>query len=169
MELPVVVNTTVLSWALAAFIVSLVLCVLNVRLFHWLVSQTKKLKTQAGVTKKQIELGYNKIASMSVQELDEYLTRIMSMIIQITVVTDIAENDPDAAGILYGNLAVKMENYLGPETVEALDYFYGKNYLTRWVEMSYGFLDSGGGLNDIVRKAKANAMAKSDETEETPG
>jgi len=158
----------VLIWMIPVLALMIVLARLEFQLVRWQINQAKKLKNQAAVTKKKIEMEYNKIATMSPKDLDEYLTRIMSMIIQITITTDIAENDPDAAAILYGNLAIGIEKHLGPETVEAIEYFYGKDYITRWCELTYNFLDSGGELATMVRRAK-NAVMQSNETEESPG
>lgn len=158
---------TLTLWLLAILVLMILLTTLEFRLVRWQLRQAKKLKKQASITKKEIERDYNKIATMSPEDLDNYLTRIMSMIIQITITTDIADNDPDAAAILYGHLALNIENYLGPETVEAIEYFYGKDYITRWCELTYNYLDSKGDLASIVKKAQS-AMLQA-ETKDTPG
>jgi hypothetical protein len=115
-----------------------------------LVQRNKLMKKQIQLTKKNVERKYNKIATMDVNELDTYLTGILSICIQIAYDADISEKDPDAEEKLYFSVLQRLQIYLGNDTVQAIEYFYGPQYLSRWVQLRYTYLSKTGALAKLI-------------------
>lgn len=94
----------------------------------------------------------NKIANMSPDELDKYLSMMFGNCLEIVSTAKISERDPDGDVKLYAGTLEQLTNYLGEDTVRALDFYYGEGYLERWCQMRYNLLNIRGQLYPIINK-----------------
>lgn len=154
---------TVLFWGLIVLVLAVGILVANVKLFWYLIERNKLAKAHVMMVKQKTELKYNKIATMDPSELDDYLIKLFSMQIQITTDADISENDPNAEGKLYFKTAERIIRYLGPETVEAIEFYYGANYIVRWCEMHYMYLNKNNRLLDLIKTKNSSADTIADD------
>lgn len=112
----------------------------------------KKTMLQMKKLDKDVQNKYNRIALLSIGEFDNYMTKVFSMCMELASAESISDKDPDAAVKLYARTLERVITYLGPETIRALDYFYGKDYLVRWCELRYNMLNSRRYLPKIISK-----------------
>lgn len=109
---------------------------------------------------KQVKRNYNKIAALSVFELDNYLGQIYSICLDLAAAEAVSNKDPNAAVILYAKSLEKIQLYLGEDTITALDYFYGKDYLIHWCETRYSLLNTKKVLNGIIERTQSTVTIK---------
>lgn len=113
-------------------------------------NNNKVVNEQAEQIKKYTSMEQNKYASMTLSELEPVLQSLYSQQLSIISAQLISENDPNARDILYAKSLEAMITYLGPETIEALDYYYGKNFITRWCETKYFLLENAAVISEII-------------------
>lgn len=106
----------------------------------------KKIKTQT-------DMQYNKYAGLSFSELEAVLQSIYSEQLSIVSAQLVSTNDPNARDVLYAKSLEAMLAYLGPETLDALDYYYGKNFITRWCETKYFLLENDAVISSVIDKS----------------
>lgn len=113
----------------------------------------KKTLASLKLLDKKTKMGYNKIATLSVFELDNYLGQIYSICLDLAAAESASEKDPNVAVILYAKSLEKIQLYLGDETIKAIDYFYGDGYLVKWCELRFNMLNTKKVLNNIIDKS----------------
>lgn len=96
---------------------------------------------------------YNRVALLNISEFDQYMTKVFSMCMELATKESVSEKDPDAAVKLFAKTLERVEVYLGTETITAIDYFYGKDFLIRWCEMRFNLLNSRMYLPKIIDKS----------------
>ena len=144
-------------WLLIGIIAVIVVGMLNVKLFWHLIAMTLAARARVKDIEKRTAEKYNKFVAMSQPELEEYLVKTYSVLLELTCMTMVSDKDPDVVGKLYGNSLIQMLDYLGNSTVKALDYYYGEGYIERWCEVRYKFLENTGVIHSILdRTATAN-------------
>lgn len=129
----------------AAIVVSVRLVIVAMRMVRNAKLQVKKIDT---ATKNK----FNKIATLTVSELDDYLTRVYVGQLEIAVMKDVSPRDPNNAVVLFAKSLEYMHVYIGEETIAALDYYYGVGYMDRWCKFRYQLLESSGQLSELVNK-----------------
>lgn len=122
------------------------------KLFKLALDKVKAAKEEAEAIRIRTEEKYNKYASMPIEELDGVLMTLFACHLETASLTDVSENDPGAALSLYSVASENLLEYLGQETVDAIDYYYGKNYIVRWCELRYQLLENHGIVSRAVRK-----------------
>lgn len=122
----------------------------------------KKAIKMAKLVDKHTQNKVNRVISLPVNEFENYLFRVYSSMLEITSAKDVSDKDPNAITILYAKSLEAMIAYLGNETTEAIDYYYGKDYLYRWCELRFKLLENRGALPNIISK---RVYADSIETE----
>lgn len=152
------------AWLSYAIIWSMIiLCLLigliywNIKLFRLLIARNKLAQEHIKMVKKNTEMQYNKIAALSPSDLDAYLIKMFSMCIMISSDTDVSERDPEARDKLYAYTATRMLKYLGNDTVDAIEYYYGEGFIIRWCEMRYNYLHRNNKLGAIISSQNNNA------------
>ena len=159
-----------LIWALLILILSLGFLVANIKLFWYLIQRNKLAKDHIKMVKRSTEVKYNKFAMMAPSELDQYLLKLFSMYIQISADNDVSDRDHNATEKLYFNVATRIITYLGPDTVSAIEYFYGDNYIMRWCELQFIYLNRNNKLITMIEQDRPTTSTDILETKEnTPG
>lgn len=151
---------TVCIWGLFLSIVLGILIYLNIQLLYYLIKRNKLAKDHIRMVKLETERKFNKIATMSPDELDAYLSKIFAMTVARAFDTDVSDKDPDVASKLYFKTSERLVNYLGPETIDAIEYYYGKEYIIRWCEMHYMYLTRNGTIAKIIKTGTSALKAE---------
>lgn len=94
----------------------------------------------------------NKIGTLPIQELSQYLTQVFSLSIEIALAKDISDKDPNNAVVLYSKALERMLIYLGSDTIRAIEFYYGKGFVIRWCEANYMHLENTGHLATLMAK-----------------
>lgn len=158
-------------WLVGLMVLAGSVLMICIKLAYLLIQRNKQAKLQSAQTKKRIEEKYNKIASLSPSEFDSYMTGLLSMMIQIVNDADISDRDPDAENKLYFHVLERLMVYLGTDTIQAIEYFYGKNYLTRWIQLRYTYLYKTTALQKLIaqRPSATDTLVNQLEYEQQPG
>lgn len=147
-------------WLLIGIVAFIVIDIMDVKLCKHLIRMNRNAKKKIELIEKRTAEKYNKLAAMSQPELDSYLTKTYSVVLEITCATLISGNDPDAMDKLYGNSLIRMLEYIGQESIDALDYYYGKGYVDKWCELRYAFLENSGVIHTLIdRVATSTTVA----------
>lgn len=123
----------------------------------------QKAINMAKLVDKRTQNKVNRVISLSANEFENYLFRVYSSMLEVVSAKDVSDKDPNAITILYAKSLEAMITYLGSETVEAIDYYYGKDYLFRWCELRFKLLENRGTLPNIIAK-RASADSIENET-----
>lgn len=122
------------------------------KLFKYAITKVEDAKKEADSIKKRTEEKYNKYAAMSVEELDNVLMLLFASHLETASLTDVAENDPNAAIKLYEKAVEQLTIYLSEDTISAIDYYYGKNYISKWCKLHFQLLENHGVISRIISK-----------------
>lgn len=118
--------------------------------------QTKKMKADAikalQRNEKKLQDKYNQIASLPPVELDRYLSNMFAKCLELNSAAYVSDNDHEAREKLYARATADMLAYLGTETIDAINYRYGTDYIYRWCEINYKLLENRGTLVSIINK-----------------
>lgn len=118
--------------------------------------QTKRMKADAikalQRNEKKLQDKYNQIASLSPTELEKYLANIFAKFLELNSAAYVSDNDHEAREKLYARSTADVLAYLGTETVDAINYRYGNDYIYRWCEATYKLLENRGMLMSIINK-----------------
>ena len=148
-------------WICILLISLIMLIGANIKLLYNLIDLNKKSKKFAKMVVERTKNKVSKIGSLSPTELDEYLSKLYSGFLITSTDISISEKDPYADGKLYAISVQAMLDFLGPETLNAIDYYYGKGYVIRWCEFRYKWLDNQGLLTQIINKtAKVESVER---------
>ena len=156
-------SITLLIWAGIFFIMSIVTFVFGC-LF---VASARRYNAEAEKMVKAAELRiqrqYNRIATMPYGEFNDYIIASFAKSLEIVSYQDISKLDPDGAVTLYALAVEQMLKYIGDETIEAIEYYYGKEYITRWTLLAYQLLEKRGIITAVIsqKQMKAESIIKS--------
>lgn len=150
---------TFLVWAGIFFGMSIVAFVFACRFLmaarrHRLESE-KMVKTLEIRSRKE----YNKIATMSVQELHNFLNVIYARSLALAVYHQISKNDPDSVVSLYAKATENVMDYLGETNIKAIEYYYGDGYVSRWSLQTYELLEKRGIITSIIDRDDIQASS----------
>ena len=148
-------------WLVTLCVILAFLCGQVVRLIYHLIKLNQQAKQHMLDVKNRTEEKYNKYISLTPQELDDRLINIFALQLELSAVSDISEKDPDAPGLLYGHALEGMMRFIGNHSIDAIDYYYGEDYISKWCEMHYRILENRGVLSKIItRQVYADAIAR---------
>lgn len=136
----------ILIFALCCLIVTAIRYVIRAREYH---NEAKELVKKV---EKRTQMNYNKIVSLTPAELHTYLSNIFLQTLELASDGAVVENDPEAVERIYTIASANLIKYIGPETYDAIDYYYGKHYLIRWARQVFDILESRGVIEKIIRK-----------------
>ena len=140
------------AWGIGLLAFSVVMCIIGCK---FILRARKYKKMQEDIVKKvevRTRKEYNKIATMSPKDLGEYLSTVFARVLELEAATHVSEKDHDAAERLYGYSVASLCTYLGPETIAAIDYYYGANYVQRWSYHTFRLLSNRGIITAIINK-----------------
>lgn len=112
-------------------------------------------KLQEMLTKrleKRLQNKYNRIATLEPKDLGAFLTKAYAQSLELAAIANTSENDPDAQEVLSVAALATLRKYLGEDTVEAIDYYYGSDYLGRWTMQVFRLLENRGVLPTIIKQ-----------------
>ena len=132
-------------------------------------NKLKEIDVYQNEMKKRTDMQYKKLISLTPSQLDEYLGMIFGYFLELESVTKISEQDPDGATKLYAGVLKRMFDYIGTDTVEALDYYYGTGFLERWCEVRYSLLENRRILSPILKQTYAFENRVTQETKNKAG
>lgn len=139
-------------WLLFGIFIVLWLIRASCKLFWYAYKTKTKAEDYAKKIKTRTDNKYNKYISLTPSELDARLSVIFSQQLELISLTKISEKDPDAAPLLYALAVERVIVYLGPETIEAINYYYGEGYVIRYCETMYKLLENRGIITNIIEK-----------------
>ena len=114
--------------------------------------KTKEANAYAAKIKQQTDMQYKKVIQFTPKELDEYLGLLFGYFLELNSEARVSEKDPDANMKLYANTLSSMLDYLGDESIEALDYYYGTSYIEKWCQLRYMLLENRRIVSKVINK-----------------
>ena len=114
--------------------------------------KTKEANSYVAKIKQQTDMQYKKVIQFTPKELDEYLGLIFGYFLELNSEARVSEKDPDANVKLYAHTLSSMLEYLGDESVQALDYYYGSSYVEKWCQLRFMLLENRRIASKIINK-----------------
>jgi len=148
MNIPVLITLYVLAALLLAFAGTVT--VYAIKFLRAARENKKKTELVVKLTEERVRKEYNRIALLDYDKLNRVLSVMFSRYLILSSDANVSEKDPNAYQQLYASALAKMIEYLGPETMKALDYHYGDNYVIRWAESAFRSLEFDGVVSNIV-------------------
>lgn len=139
-------------WVVCALFITLALVIGSFVLFVHAKRTVDKAAKKAELIEKKTKAEFNKVACLSVRELDSYLGGVFTNMLLISSMKDYTPTDPNGAVILYAKSLEAMLVYLGEDTIAAIESYYGKGFVERWCEVRYKILNQNGSLANIARQ-----------------
>lgn len=139
-------------WICALLLILILLSWGAVKIFLSMIDMKKKLKKYVQLIKERTNMQYNKYIALSPQDLNSLLCTIFAAQLELSSTTQISELDPDRAAKLYLHATEGMIAYIGKESIDAINYYYGKDYIFRWCEMKYRLLENHGVIKRVIAK-----------------
>lgn len=139
-------------WAVGMLLIGLASAVIGVL---FLIKARKYAIMQEKVTKlveKRTREKYNAIATLPPKEFGEFLTTMFAKMLEIKSASQVSDADPKADERLYIEATGALIEFLGPETIDAIDYYYGADFIYRWTRNSYALLSKRGITTKIILK-----------------
>lgn len=149
---------TLFLWSVFAFIISIVLLVFMIRFMRSARKYNAEAEEMVKVVEVRLKRQHNRIATMAPRDLEDYLIGIFAQSLELASYQTVSKVDPDGEITLYATAMPIMIKKLGSETIEALDYYYGANYISRWSLMAYEMLEKRGVINTVIH-AKSEKTA----------
>lgn len=128
-------------------------------------NKIKEAETYAANIKNQTDMKYKKLIQLTPKELDEYFGLIFGYFLELNSEARVSEKDPDATTKLYANTLSSMLEYIGEETISALDYYYGTGYVEKWCQLRYMLLENRRIMSKIINKTYDYAAVQNNITE----
>ena len=114
-------------------------------------AQEDLLKATEIKTKKE----YNKIATLPFKEFTDFMIVTFARMLILASDANVSENPgPNAHEELYAQALARLIDYLGVETVAAIEYYYGKGYISRWCKEAYRYLENISVATSIIQKER---------------
>ena len=143
---------TIMMCTVCLFALSLIFLYYSMILLKRAREYKKKQEELTKMVEKRTREKYNKIALLEPPQLITYLTSIFSKMLELSAVTHISDKDHGAAEKLYGYALAETIAYLGKDTLDAIDYYYGKDFIYRWSYSSYRLAETRGYISRIITK-----------------
>ena len=83
----------------------------------------------------------NKIAELPPDELSAYLNNIFFQQLELVADSKISTMDHAALEKLYGRSLVELINYLGEDTIDAIDSYYGNDYVQKYTKLIFEVME----------------------------
>ena len=151
------IGITLLLWGIGVLIAAIIILVFALK---FLVAARKTKEEMDEAAKKadvRLMKQYNRIATLEVEQLHTFLTRMFSSCLEIVSDREISTKDPDSEITLYTLAVQELLLYLGEETIAAIDYYYGHNYIMRWTDNRYKILAKRGIISNMVNNKSIRA------------
>ena len=136
------------AWAILSVLGALILVVVGTL---YVIAGRKYCLTQKKlleVEEKHLKDKLNRIVSMDPMDLQNYIKYQFHRALEVEANARISHNDKDRKERLYFYAMIRVYEHFGTDTVEAMNFYYGKEYLDRICLFHYRFLDETRGLID---------------------
>lgn len=97
-----------------------------------------------------VQIEYNKIATLKPSELDTWMDEIFTSCLKLSIAAHYTPKDPVNGETVYAYAMHSMITYIGLTTEEAINFFYGKDYIYRWCELRYNLMMQTGALGKLI-------------------
>lgn len=114
------------------------------KLYH---DQQKALLVEA---ERRVKLQYNKIAAMTPSQLTNYIGGIFSRYLELNGELG-SDKDNLAVERLFTSTLSDTLVYIGEDTLEAIEYYYGDQYVEKWAKLAHQLLEKRRKLGGVVR------------------
>lgn len=148
--IPIIV--TLFIWAVIALAIAIWCLYMGVRFLKVAREEKHTAETFVKETEVRTKKEYNKIATIKQSELNTLLAVTFARKLVLCSDQDISEKDPDAHEALLAHAQSAVIKFLGEETVAAIDYYYGKDYIHRWCHDAYLGLEHDMIASSIIKK-----------------
>jgi len=139
------------AWGVLLLVAAGLLAYLAFRFFIKARRYAKMQEDLVKVVEKRVREKHNAIATLPPKEFGEFLTTAFAKMLELKCSSQISEVDHEAEEKLYSEALAALYKYLGEETVAAIDYYYGKDYIYRWGENAYALLSKRGITQQIIK------------------
>lgn len=142
------VGVTIQLWIIS--LVCIGLAYLLIQGILYVKKRYKDIDQYRATVQHSVQIEYNKIATMKPEDLDNWLDKIFTSCIKMSIAAHYTPKDPINGETVYAHALVEMIKYIGPTTEEAINFFYGTDYIYRWCEMQYKLMDQTGTLSKLI-------------------
>lgn len=138
--------------AAMAFLGSLMLLALAAKVLRRAIKYHDEQKELLMVAEKRVRDKYNQIALQSPKDLENYVRRVFNECLEMVAYIDISERDPDAVMRLYAEGQLRLMERIGNDTVGAIEYYYGENYIDRTCRMYFQLLEKQNLIHRLIHR-----------------
>lgn len=131
---------TLIVWLIVAIVLNIILTGILIGFIRSMKFQKKLLIDHIKRVEIETKMKYNKLASLDLAELNDYIATIFAEQIYVSTISLVSENDPKAKEYLYETSLNQTLSYFSEDTVKAIEFYYGEKYITRWCEIHYKML-----------------------------
>lgn len=142
------VGVTIQLWLIS--LVCIGLAYLLIQGIVYVKKRYKEIDNYRNTVQHAVQIEYNKIATMKPEDLDIWLDKIFTSCIKMSIAAHYTPKDPINGETVYAYALADMVNYIGPTTEEAINFFYGTDYIYRWCELQYKLMDQTGALSKLI-------------------
>lgn len=142
------VGVTIQLWLIS--LVCIGLAYLLIQGIVYVKRRYKEIDNYRNTVQHAVQIEYNKIATMKPEELDIWLDKIFTSCIKMSIASHYTPKDPINGETVYAHALAEMIKYIGPTTEEAINFFYGTDYIYRWCELQYRLMDQTGALSKLI-------------------
>ena len=143
------VGIVLLTWGIVAFVIgvlTLIIGILYMRRGKTYHDTKKALLIEA---EKRVKLQYNKIATLPAKDFMAYLAGIFSRYLELD--GELGTNlDNMVQERLFANAQADVLHFLGEDTLEAIEYYYGHRFVEKWSNLAYLILEKRRKLGGVV-------------------
>lgn len=143
------IGLSLLIWGIVIFIIGMIFLVIGGlyrkkgKEYH----DMQKLLLQE--SELRVKYQYNKIACLSPKELTDYIGNIFSRYLELVGEQE-TKNDPEVIQRMYANALARTLEHIGDETVLAIEYYYGSQFIEKWSELAMLLLEKRRKLGQIM-------------------
>ena len=153
---------TLIIWGVSLIGIGAVVIFWGIRFLKTAKAIKKDTEIAAMVADKRLRDQYNRIATLPVTEFHNFLATMFSRCMETMTDQEVSTKDPNGKLVLYTKALEDLLLYLGPETISAIDYYYGKDYIIRWASNAFKLLEKRGIVKTMIsnKAVKADAIQK---------
>lgn len=141
-------------WAIVALAFGIGCAYVGFRFMMQARDAKKKAEDVVRTVEIRVKKEHNKFATLSQDELNSVLMVLFARKLVLSSDQEISEKETDAHEKLLAHAQSAVIEFLGEETVSAIEYYYGKNYIHRWCHEAYLVLEHDRIASSIIKKER---------------
>ena len=143
------IGTILLVWGIVLFIVGTAILITGILYYRKGKAYHDAQKALLVEAEKRVKLQYNKIATLSPDKLNVYIGGIFSRYLELNGELGTTK-DNLVLERLFAGVQADVLDFLGEDTIAAIEYYYGANYVEKWSKLAYLILEKRRKLGGIV-------------------